>query len=158
MKSNTVAVGFIVQCQTHSVTRFNLATLLKVTFLDGCFSRFLSCTNGTKSRNASHIWLPHITKVTLIPKNSILVKINFSFLLQHYEKDADGLCTKLKKPFIQSKGMSSQDFKSVFYKGLFVNFLTTFLSVKRLRKLSWGVIFSHFTNRKENMDLHGINL
>ena len=31
-----------------------LATLLKVTLVHGCFSRFLSCTNGTKSPNA---WL-----------------------------------------------------------------------------------------------------
>ena len=31
------------------------ATLLKVTLLHGCFSRFLNCTNGTKSRSASHI-------------------------------------------------------------------------------------------------------
>ena len=31
------------------------ATLLKLTLLHGCFSRFLNCTNGTKSRNASHI-------------------------------------------------------------------------------------------------------
>ena len=31
------------------------ATLLKVTLLHGCFSRFLNCTNGTKSRKA-HIW------------------------------------------------------------------------------------------------------
>ena len=28
---------------------------LKVTLLHGCFSRFLNCTNGTKSRNASQI-------------------------------------------------------------------------------------------------------
>ena len=28
--------------------------LLKVIILDGCFSRFLNCTNGIKSRNASH--------------------------------------------------------------------------------------------------------
>ena len=27
---------------------------LKVTLLHGCFSRFLNCTHGTKSRNASH--------------------------------------------------------------------------------------------------------
>ena len=32
------------------------ATLRKLTLLHGCFSRFLNCTNGTKSRNASHIW------------------------------------------------------------------------------------------------------
>ena len=31
------------------------ATLLKVPLLHGCFSRFLNCTNGTKSRNASLI-------------------------------------------------------------------------------------------------------
>ena len=31
------------------------ATLLKVALLHGCFSRFLSCTNGTKSRKTSYI-------------------------------------------------------------------------------------------------------
>ena len=31
------------------------ATVLKVTLLHGCFSRFLNCTNGSKSRNTSHI-------------------------------------------------------------------------------------------------------
>ena len=31
------------------------ATLLKVTLVHGCFSRFLNCRNGAKSRNASHI-------------------------------------------------------------------------------------------------------
>ena len=30
------------------------ATLLNVTLLDGCFSRFLNCANDTKLRNASH--------------------------------------------------------------------------------------------------------
>ena len=29
--------------------------LLKALLLHGCFSRFLDCTNGTKSRNASHM-------------------------------------------------------------------------------------------------------
>ena len=33
------------------------ATLLKVTLLHGCFSRFLNCANGTKSRKASHIYI-----------------------------------------------------------------------------------------------------
>ena len=32
-----------------------LATLLKVTLLHGCFSRFVNCKNGTKSGNASHM-------------------------------------------------------------------------------------------------------
>ena len=31
------------------------ATLLKVTLMHECFSRFLNCTNGTKSRKASHM-------------------------------------------------------------------------------------------------------
>ena len=31
------------------------ATLLKITLLRRCFLHFLNCTNGTKSRNASHI-------------------------------------------------------------------------------------------------------
>ena len=37
---------------THG--RVKPATLLKETLLYGCFLRFLNCTNGTKSRNASH--------------------------------------------------------------------------------------------------------
>ena len=32
-----------------------LATLLKVTFFHGFFSRFVNCKNGTKSGNASHM-------------------------------------------------------------------------------------------------------
>ena len=31
------------------------ATLLQETFPHGCFSGFLNCTNGTKSRKASHM-------------------------------------------------------------------------------------------------------
>ena len=31
------------------------ATLLTVTLLHGCFSRFLNCTNATKSRKAPHL-------------------------------------------------------------------------------------------------------
>ena len=33
-------------------------TLLKVTLLHVCFSRFLICTNGTKSRKTSHLFSP----------------------------------------------------------------------------------------------------
>ena len=35
--------------------RLKPETLLKVTLLYGCFSHFLNCTNGTKSRNATHL-------------------------------------------------------------------------------------------------------
>ena len=43
------------------------ATLQKLTLLRGCFSRFLNCTNGTKSRNAPHIVasLGHGNTITL---------------------------------------------------------------------------------------------
>ena len=39
------------------VTGFQPATLLKVTLLHVCFSHFLNCTNGTKSRNTSLVSL-----------------------------------------------------------------------------------------------------
>ena len=41
----------------RDVVPFEPKTLLKVTLLHGCFSRFLNCTNGTKLRNASQICL-----------------------------------------------------------------------------------------------------
>ena len=39
----------------RSVTYSKPATLLKVILLQGCFSRFLECTNVTKSRKTSQI-------------------------------------------------------------------------------------------------------
>ena len=36
-------------------------TLLKITFLHRCLSRFLNCTNGTKSRNAPRIGTSRLT-------------------------------------------------------------------------------------------------
>ena len=41
------------------------ATLLKLTLLHGCFSRFLSCRNGTKSHNAPQIFEASESKVIL---------------------------------------------------------------------------------------------
>ena len=49
-------------------------TLLKITLLNGCFSRFLNCTNGTKSRKASHLIKVLDWWVTVINMN--LRKIN----------------------------------------------------------------------------------
>ena len=43
------------ECYFYLSCRLQPAFLLKVTLLHGCFSRFLNCTNGTKSRKASHI-------------------------------------------------------------------------------------------------------
>ena len=39
------------------VAVFYLATLLKVTLIHGCFSRFLNCANGTKSCKMSHTYI-----------------------------------------------------------------------------------------------------
>ena len=36
------------------LVKLQAATLIKVTLPHGCFSRFLNCTNSTKSRKASH--------------------------------------------------------------------------------------------------------
>ena len=41
--------------EKHSWRRLQPTTLLKVTLLHGCFSRFLNCTNGTKLRKTSHM-------------------------------------------------------------------------------------------------------
>ena len=38
------------------LVKLQASALLKVTLLHGCFSRFLKCTNGTKSRKVSHIY------------------------------------------------------------------------------------------------------
>ena len=42
--------------------RLKLATLLKVTLLHVCFSRFLNCLNGTKSHETSHMLEGHETR------------------------------------------------------------------------------------------------
>ena len=41
-------------------------TLLKVVLVHECFSRFLNCTNGTKSRKVSHKHYPQVLKLFLI--------------------------------------------------------------------------------------------
>ena len=51
---NVVKQRFICNA-LRDLVPFVPSTLLKVTLLHGCFSRFLHCTNGTKSRKASHI-------------------------------------------------------------------------------------------------------
>ena len=48
----------------RSVTFSEVACLLlKVILLHGCFSRFLNCVNGAKSRNASHIIMNYASLV-----------------------------------------------------------------------------------------------
>ena len=53
-------IWFIAPFHIHPVYFFPFftikpATLIKITLLHGCFSRFLNCTNCTKTRKASHI-------------------------------------------------------------------------------------------------------
>ena len=48
-------------------------TFTKVTLLHGCFSRFLKCTNGTKSRNASHMSWSVLNPVSCILSFSAVV-------------------------------------------------------------------------------------
>ena len=51
------------------------ATLLKVTVLHGCFSRFLNCKNGTKSRKTSHMMMtPHMFNLCFHANNKASIK------------------------------------------------------------------------------------
>ena len=50
------------------------ATLLKVTLLNGCFSRFLNCTNGTKVRKTSHLCM-HLVRVDISRIDSFKMNI-----------------------------------------------------------------------------------
>ena len=53
VKNTHGGVLLLVKLQAFSVPKSNIPP--KVTFLHGCFSRFLNCTNGTKSHKTSHI-------------------------------------------------------------------------------------------------------
>ena len=53
VKNTHGGVILLVKLQAEACTK----TLLKLAFLHECFSRFLNCINGTKSRKASHIWI-----------------------------------------------------------------------------------------------------
>ena len=68
------------------LVKLQASTLLKVKLLHGRFLRFLKCTNGTKSRNASHDPANHATPqpATLLKKRlwHHLCKISFLIKLQ----------------------------------------------------------------------------
>ena len=59
-------------CQTSVIGLY----WLKLIFLHGCFSRFLNCTNATKSRNASQI----VDSLLCLPFYYILTKKAFQKL------------------------------------------------------------------------------
>ena len=46
----------------------NHGGVLKVTFLHGCFSRSINCTNDTKSRKVSHLNATGLFKFLKVPK------------------------------------------------------------------------------------------
>ena len=50
---------------------YKVAGLLKVTVVHGCFSRFLNCTHGIKSRKTSHVYLS-LTELTLCCPTSFM--------------------------------------------------------------------------------------
>ena len=52
VKNTHGGVSILVKLEASSLKP---ATLLKLILVHGCFSRFLSCVDGTKSRNAPHI-------------------------------------------------------------------------------------------------------
>ena len=72
-----------------SDTFSKVATLLKVTLLHGCFSRFSNCTNSTKLRNALYmytIFCPTFIRVTVIEKN--IVKPPWHSVKRHFLKSS----------------------------------------------------------------------
>ena len=54
------------------------ATLLKVTLLHGCFSRFLNCTKGTKSCKAPYLTFNSISQNARDRLNWIVLSMKFS--------------------------------------------------------------------------------
>ena len=50
-------------------TGWSLYIYLKLTLLHGYFSRFLNCTNGTKSRKISQMYIPSFLKISLLEGN-----------------------------------------------------------------------------------------
>ena len=63
------------------ILRLQPATLLKLTLLHGCFSRFLNCTNATKSRTEKiNNWCEEISKLSEYAK----IKPSPVQLIQHF--------------------------------------------------------------------------
>ena len=79
------------------------ATLLRVTLLHGCFLRFLDCTNGTKLRNASHIYIHYQNAIIwsdLISYTDFKRKTKIIFLKR-------GLIVKLRSNFYIQEPLTS---------------------------------------------------
>ena len=91
-----------------------LQAVIKVTLLHGCFSHFLNCANGTKSRKASHIkiWISQEQNMNFPKENRIVSQILYfqklSFLFE--------ATFKLLTPYIYC----SRETNRTFVKLLFV--------------------------------------
>ena len=55
--SEYVSISYMWWFARFSTKRLKSTTFVKVTLFHGCFSRFLYCTNNTKSHKASHMWM-----------------------------------------------------------------------------------------------------
>ena len=55
LKSIIYVVRYAIWYHLYNLKNVKPATLLKLALFHGSFSRFLNCTNGTESRNASHL-------------------------------------------------------------------------------------------------------
>ena len=72
--TRVVPLHFLSICETVTVTVIvphmrcitTNACNFKVTFLHGCFSRFLNCTNGTKSSKTFHMIIQAMPKCLII--------------------------------------------------------------------------------------------
>ena len=80
---------FVFPNQQHPCDTSLPETLLKVTLLHGCFSRFSNFTNGTKSRNASNI--------NITTEKQIHNQFSFSDLL--ISNNEDNFLTSRFRPF-----------------------------------------------------------
>ena len=103
-----------------------------VTLLHGCFSHFLNCTNGTKSRNA-----PHIRFASIITTHSMLtVTCNFFFHLYYSRAMPRNDETFICAPLLMFNSGGALRFIFIFWlkcvlKGIwkFVKFLENMLTI-----------------------------
>ena len=104
-------------------------TLLKVTLIHGCFSRFLNCHNGTKLRKASHINTEEETEMYSMNSETRFFPMYPFEPLWEYQKTV-GFVTfagKIKRKY-QEKNILATSFIVRFEKCLrflFVSFLLT---------------------------------
>ena len=97
-------------------------TLLKVTLIHGCFSRFLNCHNGTKLRKASHINTEEDWNVLNEFRNPFLSNVSFWTSLGISENRwFCNICRENQKEVSRKKYISN-----VLYRSLWKTFTISF--------------------------------